>query len=399
VMNNCNTAGGSSGSPMLFRDPGHANAWTVLGLVHGGGTNNWERNTRPFDVPTCTSPYDPLRWDNGGPASVRFAAAPRFAANVAVHRDPGNVKSTAVFAVDSDTNQVVYRSRLGAQPTYTSPLSFWSSLGSPLRGASLSKLSVCSLDNTDKPHLFVIANGNRIYARGSSSTGWNARWKSVPLPASVTTVVDLDTTTGVNGECMLVMAGGNGSVFSTSMKTGSAKPWVRVMTGLHHAVSAIHAGAEIWAATVDGAGEIWRTRLKGGVWSSPIRLPHPPGVGAWRDVDFTWDEFGRGFMLAIPEKGDNRLHFIPTHGTDAWVGWGNFETRLWAPGVSNPAPVPRMLTITASRWMEDAPGVTSPVIFATDDSGNIYFIEFARVGTVGWNLNWKSFYHETIAYP
>jgi hypothetical protein len=171
------------------------------------------------------------------------------------------------------------------------------------------------------------------------------------------------------------------------------------MTGSHRAVTGIRAGAEIWAATVDGGGEIWRTQFSGGVWSSPIRLPHPPGVGAWRDIDFTWDEFGRAFMLAIPENGDNRLHFIPLYGAEAWVGWRNFDTRLWAPGVSNPAPVPRMLSITASRWMEDAPGVTSPVIFATDDSGNIYFIEFARVGTVGWNLNWKSFYHETIAYP
>jgi hypothetical protein len=399
VMNNCNTAGGSSGAPMLFRDADNAGAWTVLGLTHGGGTNNWERNAPPADVPTCADPNDSQRWDNGGPASVRFAQAPRFAANIAVHRNPGNAKSTAVFAVDSDTNQVVYRSRMGAQPTYTSPFSFWFSLGSPLKGSNLSRLAACSLGNTTDPQIFVVANGNRIFTRSSSSTGWTRRWNSVRLPAGVTSVLDLDATTGTKGECMLLMVDGNGSVFSRSMPAGYAGTWVRVMSGSHRAVSGLRVGTGIWAATVDSSGEVWRTRLSGGVWSRPIRLPHPAGVGPWRDIDFTWDEFGRGFMLAIPENGDNRLHFLPLYGTGAWTGWRHFDTRLWAPGVSNPAAVPRMLSVTASRWMEDTPGVTSPVIFATDDSGNVYFVEFARVGTVGWNLDWKSFYHETIAYP
>lgn len=399
VMNNCNTAGGSSGSPMLFRDPKNANTWTVLGLTHGGGWNNWERNSPPSDVPTCVDPNDPRRWDNGGPASVRFAAAPRFAANIAVHRDPRNARSTAVFAIDSDTNQVVYRSRMGAQPTYTSPFGFWSSLGSPLKRASLSKVAACSVSKTAKPQLFVIANKNSIYARSVSSAGRATRWNSVPLPVGVTSVVDLDATTGPNGECMLLMVDGNGSLFSRSMPAGYAGTWVSAITGAHRAVSGIHVGAKIWAATVDAKGEIWRTQLIAGVWSSPIPLPHPPGVGAWRDIDFTWDELGRGFMLAIPENGDNRLHFMPLYGTDAWIGWRHFDTQLWAPGVTTPVAAPRMLSVTASRWMEDVPGVTSPVIFATDDSGNVYFVEFARVGAVGWNLNWKSFYHETIAYP
>jgi hypothetical protein len=57
-----------------------------------------------------------------------------------------------------------------------------------------------------------------------------------------------------------------------------------------------------------------------------------------------------------------------------------------------------MQSIAASRWMEDAAGTTSPVVFATDSFGNVYFIEFSRIGTPAWVLDWKSFYHETIAY-
>jgi hypothetical protein len=48
--------------------------------------------------------------------------------------------------------------------------------------------------------------------------------------------------------------------------------------------------------------------------------------------------------------------------------------------------------------MEDPSGTTSPVVFATDDRGNIYFVEYARVGTPGWILGRKSFYHEYIPY-
>jgi L-fucose isomerase-like protein len=58
-----------------------------------------------------------------------------------------------------------------------------------------------------------------------------------------------------------------------------------------------------------------------------------------------------------------------------------------------------MQSVTASIWMEDPTGTTSPVIFATDDKGNVYFIEYTRVGTTPrWILNWKSFYHESILY-
>jgi hypothetical protein len=49
--------------------------------------------------------------------------------------------------------------------------------------------------------------------------------------------------------------------------------------------------------------------------------------------------------------------------------------------------------------MEDPAGTTSPLVMATDDTGNIYFIEYERVSpTPGWVLEWKSFYHEYIPY-
>ncbi len=90
---------------------------------------------------------------------------------------------------------------------------------------------------------------------------------------------------------------------------------------------------------------------------------------------------------------------MPLYGTNAWTQWRFFDTHLWAPGAGSPVDAPKIQTVTASRWMEDTANVTSPVIFGTDEAGNIYFIEFERVGMTGWVLDWKSFYHETIPRP
>jgi hypothetical protein len=113
----------------------------------------------------------------------------------------------------------------------------------------------------------------------------------------------------------------------------------------------------------------------------------------------TWDEYARGFMLAIPKSGGNKLYFMPMYGNKAWLQWRFFDTHLWAPhpkaGIQD---APRMQSITASRWMEDPSGTTSPIVFATDEMGNVYFIEYTRVGSPRWILDWKSFYHESILY-
>jgi len=71
---------------------------------------------------------------------------------------------------------------------------------------------------------------------------------------------------------------------------------------------------------------------------------------------------------------------MPIYGNKAWSEWRYFDTHLWRPGAALQNS-PNLQSITASRWMEDSAGTTSPVVFVTDDTGNIYFIEYARVGT------------------
>jgi hypothetical protein len=155
--------------------------------------------------------------------------------------------------------------------------------------------------------------------------------------------------------------------------------WFTVAGGSLKSISALNYAGVVSAALVDTSGEIWRTSLGQAGWTAPTKLSCPPGIRAWHDIDMTWDEAARGFMLAVPTSGGNRLWFTPMYGNQPWSKCGFFETHLWAPGV-DPQNAPNMQSITASRWMEDPAGTTSPVIFATDDSGNIYFIEYVRVG-------------------
>ena len=403
ILHNCDVVGGSSGSPIIFRNP--AGTWNVLGVTHGGGPTDFDsRDAAARMAPACT-PDTPTRRDNGGPSVERFREAPRFASSIAVHRVPGSSASTAVFAVDSDRNVVVYRSRLGPAPTYSGNFSYWQSLGAPLTvalaGARLEKVAACSASSSNQPQVFVSANDGTLFTRGALSGLFAPSWQSVDIPASIGGVIDLDTTTDGSGRCLLLATGARGGVFARAKTSDTTwGDWFTVADGAFKSVSAINYAGVVSAAMVDRSGDIWRTSLGIAGWTAPQRLTRPAGVTAWQDVDFTWDEAARGFMVAIPVDTGNRLFFTPLYGPRPWSDWRWFDTHLWAPNAPSQQAAPHMQTITASRWMEDRPGTTTPVIFGTDDAGNVYFIEFARSGVPapGWLLDWKSFYHEKIVY-
>lgn len=398
VVHSVDTTGGSSGSPIMFRNT--AGIWSVIAVGHAGGPTDFSQL-----VPVCT-PDTLARHDNVGASVERFRDAPRFASNVAVYRSPTNPSATAVFAVDSDLDQVVYRVRLGSTSiltvgpsvTYTSRFAFWKSLSTPYPGAKLTRIAACSADASGKPQVFVVADNARIYSRSVLSNGTWGPWSNFGIPGSASSVADIDAAVDGNGRCLLFMVADGGDAYVRVKASNTAwREWGRVAQGSYKAITALYYDNIIYAAMVDTAGRIWQTSLGWSGWTSPMDLNRPAGIGAWHDIDMTWDEAARGFMVAIPSNSNNKLWFIPMYGSQAWLEWRYFDTHLWAPGVSAQNS-PNMLSITASRWMEAPTGTTSPVIFATDDNGNVYFIEYGRVSTPGWILEWKSFYHEFIPY-
>ena len=66
--------------------------------------------------------------------------------------------TTSLFAVDGDLDQVVFRSRKGSSPTYSSEFGFWKSMGTPKAGADLTRIAACSGDSGARPQVFVVAD-------------------------------------------------------------------------------------------------------------------------------------------------------------------------------------------------------------------------------------------------
>lgn len=386
IVHNGFTIGGSSGSP-LISDGGIENGH-VIAVIHGGRTPDFSQV-----VPTQSDS------DFGNGADVtRFLYAPRFASNVAVHRRPDNKMATAVFAIDSDINRVVYRERMGDVPTYSSKFYFWKNLGTPSHGAILTRIAAHSGIIKDKPQIFVIADNSNIYTRQvSSNSQWYA-WENFEKPNSNSNVIDIDATNDNNGRCQLFIVCQNEGIFTRAKTSDNVwGVWQSLGLGNFKRITALNYNNVIWAIVLDDAGQIWHCSTTNTGWTSLSKLGNPVPVNKWLDVDMTWDEHARGFMVAIPEGGGNKLWFMPMYGTEAWK-WRYFDTHLWAPDADSPQDTPYMQSITASRWMEDQSNITSPVIFATDDYGNIYFIEYTRIGTPRWVLDWKSFYQENIHY-
>lgn len=404
LVHNCDTIGGSSGSPILFLDGN--GKWNLIGVGYRAkGINTGSSNDFSQLTPLCNADI-PENRDNLAVSVSRFRDAPRFAANVAVHRSPLNPSGTAIYAVDSDLRRVVFRMRTGAPLTYSSHFTYWSSLDSPMPGVKLNRIAACTANTPGKPQIFVNAKKKQLYTRSADGAGIWSAWSAFDVPGSVKRVLDLDAATDANGRCVLFMAAKGAGAFARFKTSNTAwGSWQKIADGSYKAVTVLNYNGIIWAALLDTSGEIWRTSFTGNSWTAPIKLPRPGSIGAWRDIDLTWDEAARGFMLAIPASWNsgspgptNTLWFTPLYGSQPWNEWRIFENHLWAPGAPLQNP-PNLKSITASRWMEDPPGTTSPVIFGTDDTGNIYLVEYARVGAVGWNLNWKSFYHDFIPYP
>jgi hypothetical protein len=396
ILHNCDTIGGSSGAPLLHRAAD--GTWTLIGVGAGGSRGApGARQSNDFSqrAPRCSE--DRPEHHDPGLSIERFRHAPRFASKVAVARSPHSASATAVFAVDSDLRRVVWRTRQGNPPATTSRFGFWQDLATPRPGAELTGMAVCPGDAKVQPQLFVVAGNTEIHTRTVRADGQWGAWSNHGS-VGAGGISDIHAINDAAGGCRLFAIAGDGALFTRAGSAATWTGWSQVAAGPYRRVTALSLGGVVLTAMLDSAGDVWRTSLGPSGWTSPVKIPRPFEM-AWREIAMTRDEFGRGFMVGIPAQrpAGNALWFMPLYGEKPWSELRHFGTRLFAPNAA-PQSSPEMASIAAARWMEDAAGTISPVVFATDGFGNVYFIEYARIGTPGWVLDWKSFYHETIAY-
>jgi hypothetical protein len=407
VLDDCNATGGASGSPLFYQN---GTSWSVVGVTHGG--------PHDFGVPkpVCTTATASSA-DNGGPSVNRFRDAPRFAYSVAVARRPDGAAATSVFAVDSDRNTVVMRSRSGSAPSHSSGFDWWTSLGSPHAG-SLGKIAACEQPN-GRPQIFVFGPGGHfgtnIYIRAVQATGDWGPWVSFGKPVHstglggmdiATGLSDMDTTYDAAGRCQLFLTDSTGHADTIMQSSdGVWGSWAPITSaGSFYRIAALRSGSILRVVMTDPSGQIWSTQSSGGVFSAPVKLPLPSGVLGWADLAMTLDASSRPLLVATPKNLGSTVLYQYIFGT-RFQTWNAVNTQLYAPLSTNDdgspklVPPPELVSLTAAAWQEDTDSNVSPVIFGTDDQGNIYFIEYQRVlSTPGWVTAWKSFYDAAIPY-
>lgn len=218
-----------------------------------------------------------------------------------------------------------------------------------------------------------------------------SKWVNFGLPDGASAIGDVDATNDAAGRCQLFAVAKNGSAFTRRMTSETTwASWSKVATGSYRAITAGKEGTKLHAMMITTTGQLFSTRNAGTHWSRPRQLRRPTAVKEWIDADFGYDRQGRTVIYAYG-GGDTLYHQRVASLSSAWM---SLRTYLWVlPQRFPKEPAPALQTITASRWLEDQSGVTTPNIFATDDKGNVYFIEVVRGGGLAvWIPEWKSFY-------
>ncbi|MFZ3093096.1 MAG: hypothetical protein WA127_04675, partial [Methanothrix sp.] len=146
---------------------------------------------------------------------------------------------------------------------------------------------------------------------------------------------------------------------------------------------------------VDSAGglaALWQMEAKpSSSWTAPGNFQNP-SKSAIIDIDAAWTEDEQTWIFAVDEKGALWVRaMVSKDPSQGWGDWQPWATNLYAPSAKSLQPQPEcIVSLTASRWQEETGGDIVPVVFATDNRGNIYHTTHDRSG--GWSA-WRSFYH------
>ncbi len=360
----CPTLGGNSGSPVIrdVGDPG-APTFRITGVISGGG---------------------------GFWSAHRFRHAPRFAAGLAVASHDDGSQRTQVFATDRDLGRVVSRQRTGtgAADLFT----YFRDLGAV---PSPGPLAAFRLPN-GRPQLVVLGGGS-LHTSHATASGWKA-WKKLAVPPAARGFLDLAVASDAGGLPQLFLAAGPQGLFTMRATSAGSEavwePWVK-LTAISDArrVTAVrHGDGRVQVLVVSTTGAVQSLSQtdpgSGSAWSPPVAFGGP-ALSALVDITAAWATNGRVQVFAVDGTGDGWTR-TATGGSPAagWGAWQKWSVPLHAPAAAKPPRLDGIVSLTASRWQEDQNKVL-PVVFATDQQGNIYVTTLVD----GAWRPWRSFYN------
>ena len=349
-----------------------------------------------FTCEACGDQGPALDHLNAGPSAKRFQYAPRFAKNVAIARHVDGSARTEVFVIDSDNDLVVTRSRNGN--SVADGFSAFNSLGSITSPRQIAAF----IQTNAKPQVVVTSEAGKLYTRAVSKSSdiWDG-WTTIDLPAGVTEALDVDAAYDSEGNNQIFVVGDDGNLYTRgriNKEPDSAwKGWEKLTaSGSIRKVTALRrADGTEQAFLIDSAGglaTLWQMEAKpSSSWTAPGNFENP-SKSAIIDIDAAWTEDEQTWIFAVDEKGALWVRaMVSKDSSQGWGDWQPWATNLYAPSAKSLQPQPEgIVSLTASRWQEETGGDIVPVVFATDNKGNIYYTTHDRSG--GWSA-WRSFYH------
>jgi hypothetical protein len=247
-----------------------------------------------------------------------------------------------------------------------------------------------------RPQVVVVSGARRLYTNHVDANGeWQGRWQPLAGPAGLNGFLDVAATSDATGLPQLYVIGSDHALYSmraSSASTGATwGPWAMLSSAVEaQRVSVVRHGdgrQQVFVVSTTGAvRSLWQIdATPGAAWSMPIdfgSIDLPPLF----DLDAAWTPDGRVQVFAIDGKGNGWTRTADGLTPLAtWSPWASWSVPLYAPQAATPPMLDGIVSLTASRWEESA----VPVVFATDQQGNIYVTTYVD----GQWQPWRSFYN------
>lgn len=424
----CPCMAGNSGSPLIRKSyVAHHGSfelqYSIVGVIEGYSDNigNCEITTSKAcdigrvnsDCPSgerCLVPCRPWRFNyNAGPGAERFQYAPRHATHVAIAGHTDDSARTQLFSTDDDPGLIVTRYRKGTDINdgFTN-FSKVTDLPSPKRIAAFNH------KNGDTEVMVATAAGD-LYAKRFAAGNLGA-WVKVKPPGQTGGVIDVHALYDLKNTDQYFIVADNGKAYYkrpnkiwSFLYPWTQDPWVQIPSGPYSfnriaAVRKADGAVQVFMLTSYGS-IMTQTLIDQNPWTFPEAFWEgdqllPPIV----DVDAALDYDQRLRVFAVDETGKLWLRTMTAPGD--WGPWEEWVTNLHAPWFSLPQPPPQNIrSLTAGHWQEEnleskTWGVF-PVVFATDEYGNVYYTAEHRYcspsdsGECTWDSiwdDWRSFY-------